>query len=97
VFFGDIMTPPSPANDNQARVSALPSSLPPRGLSRQAAAEYFGVSPSSFDLAVKDGLIPGPRRFRGRVIWDRIALDRAFENLPSDDADINPWDKALAI
>lgn len=91
------MNHPTAANDNQPRRSSLPASLPPRGLSREMAAEYFGISPSSFDLGVKDRTIPGPRRFRGRVIWDRHELDRAFENLPSDDSDANPWDKALAL
>ena len=82
------------ANDN-VKTSRLPASLSPRGLSRQAAAEYFGVAPSTFDLAVKDGTVPAPKHFRGRVIWDREALDRAFENLPSND-ESNPWDKALS-
>lgn len=86
---------PTAANDNQQRRSVLPPSLAPRGLSREVAAEYFGVSASSFDLGVKDGTIPPPRKFRGRVIWDRLELDRAFEALPGRD-DSNPWDKALA-
>jgi predicted DNA-binding transcriptional regulator AlpA len=83
------------ANDNQPRRSVLPPSLPPRGLSREVAAEYFGISPSSFDLGVKDGTIPPPRRFRGRVLWDRIELDRAFDELPGSENG-NPWDRVLA-
>lgn len=31
------------------RPSTLPLSLPPRGLAREAAAEFIGVSPSKFD------------------------------------------------
>lgn len=85
----------TPANDNQPRRSVLPPSLAPRGLSREVAAEYFGVSASSFDLGVKDGTIPAPRKFRGRVIWDRLELDRAFDALPGRD-DSNPWDEVLA-
>jgi hypothetical protein len=34
------------------RGTALPVSLPPRGLSRAQAAEYVGVSPSTFDKLV---------------------------------------------
>jgi predicted DNA-binding transcriptional regulator AlpA len=82
------------ANDNQPRHSKLPVSLPPRGLCREAAAEYVGISASSFDLGVKDGTFPMPRKYRGRVIWDRFDLDRAFENLPGGETD-NLWDKAL--
>jgi predicted DNA-binding transcriptional regulator AlpA len=83
------------ANDNQPRRSVLPPSLAPRGVCREVAAEYLGISPSSFDLGVKDGTFPSPRRYRGRVIWDRLELDRAFDELPGNIA-VNPWDKALA-
>jgi hypothetical protein len=82
------------ANGNQRR-SALPLSLPPRGLCREAAAQYIGISASSFDLGVKDGTFPPPRRYRGRKIWDRPSLDRAFDDLPGGDVE-NPWDKALS-
>jgi predicted DNA-binding transcriptional regulator AlpA len=83
------------ANDNQPRRSVLPPSLAPRGVCREVAAEYLGISPSSFDLGVKDGTFPSARKYRGRVIWDRIELDRAFDELPGS-VTANPWDKALA-
>ena len=58
--------------------------FPPRGLRREWAAEYVGVSPSKFDEWVKGGVMPDPVR-RGRcVIWDRKALDRAFDRLYPD-------------
>src|ERR1700674_5860591 len=38
---------------------------------REVAAEYIGISASAFDLDVKDGTLPNPRKFRGRAIWDR--------------------------
>lgn len=83
------------ANDNH-RISVLPPSLPPRGLSREQAAEYIGVSASTFSVLVKEGEMPGPRKIRGRSVWDRVTLDDAFAALPStDDAD-NPWDRAVA-
>lgn len=63
----------------------------PRGLSRVQAAGYLGVSPSLFDQMVKDGRMPQPKRVNSRTIWDRRALDDAFEELP-DSADRNPWD-----
>ncbi len=69
----------------------LPSSLPPRGLSRVQSAGYVGVGTTKFDEMVKDGRMPAPKQVDGRNIWDRLGLDEAFVALPSDD-DANPWD-----
>ncbi len=69
----------------------LPSSLPPRGLSRVQAAAYVGVSPSLFDAMIGDGTMPGPKRYHARTIWDRVSLDEAFNGLPGD-GENNPWD-----
>ena len=70
------------------RENILPTSLPPRGLSRVQSAAYVGVSPSLFDEMVKDGRMPQPVRINARVLWDRIQLDEAFAALshtePSD-------------
>jgi predicted DNA-binding transcriptional regulator AlpA len=66
----------------------------PRGLSRIDAAAYVGISPSKFDQLIQNGVMPRPRRIDGRVLWDRYALDDAFENLPSDEAP-NPLDNFL--
>ena len=77
-------------NKSARRGSRLPPSLPPRGLSRVQAAEYIGVSPSTFDKMVAEGEMPPPKRIRGRVIWDRKALDCAFDAF--DDGGENPWD-----
>lgn len=54
----------------------------PRGMDREEAARYIGVSCSLFDEMVKDGRMPRPRSANARVIWDRIALDAAFSDLP---------------
>lgn len=78
-----------------ARSSALPVSLPPRGLSRQEAAAYIGVSASLFDEMIKDGRMPPPKRINSRTVWDRRRLDEAFEALP-DKCDSNPWDEDAA-
>lgn len=59
-------------------------SYPPRGMSRHEAARYVGVGATKFDELVKDGRMPKPKRIDGRVVWDRIALDAAFSDLPSD-------------
>jgi hypothetical protein len=52
----------------RTRGSTLPPSLPPRGLSRVQAAEYIGVSPSTFDKMVSDAQMPTPKKMRGRVV-----------------------------
>lgn len=69
--------------------------IEPRGLSRTEAAGYVGVSPSMFDLMVKDGRMPQPKRVNSRTIWDRRQIDEAFENLPDTGTD-NPWDAVAA-
>ncbi len=77
--------------------NVLPQSLPPRGLSREEAAAYVGISPSLFDLMVKDGRMPGPKRINSRTVWDRLKLDAAFDALPSNDPSMmNPWDEVAA-
>lgn len=56
----------------------------PRGLNREDAARYVGVSPRKFDEMVGDHRMPKPRRVDGRVIWDRVALDLYFDSLPTE-------------
>jgi predicted DNA-binding transcriptional regulator AlpA len=63
------------------RQDLLPQSLPPRGLSRETAAQYVGVSAGKFDQMTKDGRMPKPIRIDGRKVWDRHALDHAFDVL----------------
>jgi predicted DNA-binding transcriptional regulator AlpA len=65
----------------------------PRGLSRAEAADYIGISASTFDKLVIDGRMPKPKRINSRTVWDRYELDGAFEAL-SGSADANPWDTA---
>jgi predicted DNA-binding transcriptional regulator AlpA len=65
---------------------------PIRGLRREEAARYVGVSPTKFDQLVADGRMPVPVRIDGCVVWDVRQLDVAFDALIGDDADANPWD-----
>lgn len=74
------------------RARALPPSLAPRGLSRCQAAAYVGISPTKFDQMVKDGRMPKAKRIDGRTVWDRVALDSAFDDLPSE-LEANEWDE----
>jgi len=72
--------------------SRLPLSLAPRGLSRVQAAEYVGVGVTKFDDMVDDGRMARPKRIDGRLVWDRIKLDEAFDALDDDVASKNEWD-----
>jgi hypothetical protein len=63
----------NPANDNTPHW--------PRGLRRVLAASYIGVSLSVFDGMVEAGEMPKPKRFHGRTIWDKLAIDAAFDLL----------------
>lgn len=78
------------------RIPARSTVLEPRGLNREQASLYVGVSVSKFDQLVLDGRMPAPKRIDTRKVWDRHALDTAFWALPDDgpDRDVNPWDAA---
>jgi predicted DNA-binding transcriptional regulator AlpA len=66
-----------------ARQNALPLTLPPRLIGRDAAAAYVSVSPHVFDLMVKEGRMPRAKRVTGRrVAWDVRELDNAVDRLP---------------
>ncbi|MDP3869126.1 hypothetical protein [Phenylobacterium sp.] len=39
--------------------------------------------------------MPAPKRIDGRKVWDRVALDMAFDDLPDDGEPANDWDQAL--
>lgn len=67
------------------RHSPLPDSLPPRGLDREQAASYLGVSPWLFVEMVGDGRMPRPKVINKRRVWDRFELDNAFSRLGSDE------------
>ena len=58
-----------------------PPAFTPRGLRREDAAAYIGVSPSKFDQWVERGVMPKPKRVDRIVLWDRKALDAAFDAL----------------
>lgn len=79
------------------RSNVLPQSLAPRGLSRKQAAAYVGISPFLFDMLVKDGRMPVPKRVNARDFWDRLQLDGAFAALPSNDDASNPWDDVAVL
>jgi len=49
--------------------------LPRRGLSRDEAAMYIGISAAKFDEMVADGRMPGPVQIDARKVWDIRSLD----------------------
>jgi predicted DNA-binding transcriptional regulator AlpA len=77
------------------RQTALPPTLPPRLVSREAAAAYVCMSPNTFDQMVQEGRMPRPRLIGGkRRAWDVRALDAAVDQLPidCDDSPDSTWD-----
>ena len=55
----------------------------PRGLSQQQAAAYLGVSVGTFAKEQRAGVWPAPVQIaeRRRKLWNRKALDAAFDRL----------------
>ena len=69
--------------------------IPRRGLSRDEAAMYCGISATLFDRLVSDGRMPGACRIDGRKVWDIRAIDMAFDNLPRENtAERSSWEDA---
>jgi predicted DNA-binding transcriptional regulator AlpA len=66
--------------------------VPRRGLSRDEAAMYIGISPSKFDELVADGRMPRPVKIDSRKVWDIRRLDLAFDALLSENPAPNSWD-----
>jgi hypothetical protein len=71
--------------------------VPRRGLSRDEAAIYLGISPSKFDELRKDGRVGPPRLIDGRKLWDIRDLDDAFDSLPHEaiESDADDWKTAV--
>ncbi len=78
------------------RRTELPANLPPRGLGRFGSAHYLGVGVTLFDQLVRDGRMPKPVRINNRAVWDRLALDAAFEALSDRVDGRDPWEGAAA-
>jgi predicted DNA-binding transcriptional regulator AlpA len=64
--------------------------VPRRGLSRDEAAMYVGVSTAKFDDMVADGRMPEPVQIDARKIWDVRSIDMAFDALSQETS--NSWD-----
>ena len=75
-----------------SRQVALPPTLAPRLINRDAAAAYVNVSANTFDQMVAAGTMPKPKRLAGRrQAWDVRALDLAVDNLPTVGGEDESW------
>lgn len=61
-----------------------PYATAPRGLSLVQSAHYIGVGPSLFVALVRMGKMPQAKLIGSQLIWDRYALDAAFDELPRE-------------
>lgn len=63
-----------------AKADAIPRGAWPRGLTEPQAAAYVGQGSATFSRDVDAGIWPGAAWHNGRIpLWDRHALDRAFD------------------
>jgi predicted DNA-binding transcriptional regulator AlpA len=78
----------APAQHKAARAKrtsrADEASYPPRGMRVDRAANYSGMSRTTFLELVRDGVMPKPMRIGGMTIWDRLALDAALDRLAEE-------------
>jgi predicted DNA-binding transcriptional regulator AlpA len=63
-----------------------------RAVSHASKPQNIGVGVTKFDEMVDDGRMPKPKRIDGRVVWDRIKLDQAFDVLEDAAGSKNEWD-----
>jgi predicted DNA-binding transcriptional regulator AlpA len=61
-----------------------------RGVDRDDAAIYVGVTLSTFDEMVSDGRMPKPIQIGDERVWDLDQLDKSFNRLAGIER--NPWD-----
>lgn len=71
--------------------------VPRRGLSRDEAAMYVGISVGKFDELVAAGKMPPAQLIDRRKVWDIRALDVAFDDLPYENADESAQDWKTAV
>jgi hypothetical protein len=56
----------------------------PRGMRLPAAADWVGFGTTKFLELVDDGRMPPGKLVDGCRVWDRYALDEAFDALPDE-------------
>jgi hypothetical protein len=83
--------------ERRTRHGALPPTLAPRGLGDAEAAAYIGIGVTLFRAMVADGRMPKPKLINSRQVWDRRAIDRAFDALPDVDGNADGVNSADAL
>jgi predicted DNA-binding transcriptional regulator AlpA len=78
----ELASAPTPSRATRRRHYQMPPGLVARGLAREEAAGYVGISATKFDDMVADGRMPPCREIDGRNVWDRHEVDIAFSALP---------------
>ncbi len=68
---------------------------PPRAMKAERAAAYLSMSRSKFLDLVDHGKLPKPVHIDGMVLWDRLALELAFEEMASDSDRPNSFDVVI--
>lgn len=63
------------------RLQGRAATQPRRGLDRDEAAIFIGVTLATFDQMVSDGRLPKPSEFDGELVWDLVQVDRAMDRL----------------
>jgi predicted DNA-binding transcriptional regulator AlpA len=63
------------------------SAYPPRGMRAERAAAYLDMSRSKFLELVAAQRLPKPKIIDGIRVWDRHALDAAFDDFPDRNVD----------
>src|SRR5262245_57994574 len=58
---------------------------PPRAMRADRGARYLDMSKSKFLDLVERGKLPKPVRIDGVVVWDRLELEAAFEQLKAEE------------
>jgi hypothetical protein len=77
-----------------SKQAALPPTLPPRLIGREAAAAYVSVCPNTFDCMVAEKKMPAARILTDkRRAWDVRELDLAVEALPHDGEELAASDE----
>lgn len=68
---------------------------PPRAMRADRAAAYLSVSTTKFLEWAGQGKMPKGTHVDGVVLWDRLALDLAFEELMIEDDRPNSFDSII--
>ncbi len=78
----------------RAQLRNTSQTLPPRGLTREQAADFCGLAPSTFDAWVRAKKMPGP--VAGTKRWDLKALEKAWDQLSGLTDTVNKADDDFA-